>query len=166
LIRKDVSKICEFLSKKVEIMSTKARDGRLAVLLLLTFALFIFDMNCRNYGLFSEIRTDRRPCQQLIFNFPDKLLVKNCTFSDTPSKDGSMPAEFSPLFFAPMPINRANKDMLMTVTGIGPALADDIVAYRRLVGPFKSSKDLLNIRGIGAKRAIKFARVFTFAEAP
>ena len=64
-----------------------------------------------------------------------------------------------------MPINSADKDMLMTVDGIGPALADDIIAYRRQFGPFTSSRDLLNLPGIGPKRAAKFAAAFTFTEA-
>ncbi len=56
--------------------------------------------------------------------------------------------------------------MLMTVQGIGPAMAEDIVAYRHQFGPFTSSEDLLKLPGIGPKRAAKFATVFTFTEAP
>ncbi len=63
-----------------------------------------------------------------------------------------------------MPINSANKEMIMTVDGIGPALADDIIAYRRQFGPFTSSTELLNLPGIGAKRAAKFSTAFSFSE--
>lgn len=65
-----------------------------------------------------------------------------------------------------IPINSADKDMLMSVKGIGPALAHDIVAYRKQVGPFRNGRDLLNLKGIGPKRADKFATAFTFNEAP
>ena len=65
-----------------------------------------------------------------------------------------------------MPINSADKEMLMTVDGIGPALAEDIIAYRRQFRRFSDSSDLLNIPGIGPKRAARFAKAFIFTEEP
>lgn len=49
-------------------------------------------------------------------------------------------------------INRASADELQSLPGIGPKLAQSVVDYRRANGPFKSTEDLRNIRGIGAKR--------------
>ena len=46
-------------------------------------------------------------------------------------------------------INRASVDELTTVKGIGPALAQRIVAFREENGPFESVDDLLKVKGIG-----------------
>ena len=43
------------------------------------------------------------------------------------------------------------KSELITLPGIGPALADRIVAYRDEFGTFKTLDDLRNVKGIGDK---------------
>lgn len=45
-------------------------------------------------------------------------------------------------------INTASRDELDNILGLGPDLAEDIVTYRELNGPFKSWDDLKNIEGI------------------
>lgn len=97
---------------------------------------------------------------------PNKLVVEK--YSNAAMEQGHVPiqAKKTPFFFELIPINSADKDMLMSVQGIGPALADDIVIYRQQFGPFESEGDLQNLKGIGPKRAAKFATVFTFAEVP
>ena len=49
-------------------------------------------------------------------------------------------------------VNRASKEELISLRGIGPVLAESILEYRRKNGPFRSVEDLLLIRGIGEKR--------------
>ena len=49
-------------------------------------------------------------------------------------------------------INTASSEELQTLPGIGPVLADRIVVYRQQHGPFHSSRDLMNIKGIGEER--------------
>lgn len=47
-------------------------------------------------------------------------------------------------------INEADAEMLADVlTGVGPAKAEAIVAYRDANGPFESIEDLAQVRGIG-----------------
>lgn len=48
-------------------------------------------------------------------------------------------------------LNRALKSELITLPGIGPALADRIIAYRDEFGTFKTIDDLRNVKGIGDK---------------
>ena len=49
-------------------------------------------------------------------------------------------------------INTATKEQLMTLPGVGEALAARIVAYRTENGPFSKVTDLVNVEGIGVKR--------------
>lgn len=50
-----------------------------------------------------------------------------------------------------IPINTAQTDELDVLPGIGPALADRIVAYRKEHGPFKTVEDIKKVKGIGNK---------------
>jgi competence protein ComEA len=54
-------------------------------------------------------------------------------------------------------INTASSDELQRVSGIGPAMADKIIAYRQENHGFQSLDDLLQISGIGAKKFAKMA---------
>jgi DNA uptake protein ComE-like DNA-binding protein len=76
--------------------------------------------------------------------------------------DTLIPAAFTPFFFAPLPINEADQQLLETVSGIGPHLAAEIIKTRGQQGPFHGPEDLLHIRGIGAKRMLKFAGQFSY----
>jgi competence protein ComEA len=49
-------------------------------------------------------------------------------------------------------INKATANDLQKLSGIGPSLAKQIVAYREKHGPFRRVEDLMAIRGIGFKK--------------
>ena len=49
-------------------------------------------------------------------------------------------------------INTASAEELETLTGIGPVLAEAIVAYRTEHGAFESAEELLEVRGIGSAK--------------
>ncbi|MGE4634046.1 MAG: helix-hairpin-helix domain-containing protein [Arenicellales bacterium] len=52
----------------------------------------------------------------------------------------------------PVDINTADaQNLSANITGVGPVLAEAIVAYRAANGPFLSAKDLLAVHGIGEK---------------
>lgn len=77
---------------------------------------------------------------------PDESeVIKNdaCIETDTPSdsnKDQSTEK---------ISINSADKNTLMTLTGIGEGKALNIIKYREQNGPFKSIEELKNVDGIG-----------------
>ena len=48
-------------------------------------------------------------------------------------------------------VNKAGERELESIEGIGPALADRIVAFRKIHGPFKSLAGLLAVRGISRR---------------
>jgi competence protein ComEA len=52
----------------------------------------------------------------------------------------------------PIHINTATSEDLQRLPGVGPALAQAIIAYREANGPFKSMEDLDKVSGIGPAR--------------
>lgn len=48
-------------------------------------------------------------------------------------------------------LNTASRDELISLSGIGEKKADAIIAYRKEIGKFTSIKQLLDVKGIGAK---------------
>lgn len=47
-------------------------------------------------------------------------------------------------------INTGDKEQLMTLKGVGEALAERIIAYRQ-DHPFQTSEEIMNVKGIGEK---------------
>ena len=104
--------------------------------------------------------------EQLKETFPELLLLMAVT-PDTPGFDSrvaafqyksevpqqvNLPPGVSNIFFKPISINRAKKEILSTLPGVGPKLAERIVFRRNEKGPFRSKEELLNIPGIGPKK--------------
>jgi competence protein ComEA len=48
-----------------------------------------------------------------------------------------------------IPLNRADATQLQDLPGVGPVLAERIIAYREANGPFQTVEDLLEVPGIG-----------------
>lgn len=55
----------------------------------------------------------------------------------------------------PIDINRANKEMLMQLPGIGEVMAQRIIDYRDKHGAFSTVEELLNVDGMGMKKLDK-----------
>lgn len=58
-------------------------------------------------------------------------------------------------------INRASVSQLSALDGIGDTLAQRIVDYRDKNGDFKSTRDILNVKGIGETKYNKFKDYIT-----
>ena len=61
-----------------------------------------------------------------------------------------------------VPVNQAAPELLTTVPGIGPALAERIIAERERSGLFHEPGDLTRVHGIGDKRAAQFKNYLRF----
>ena len=58
-------------------------------------------------------------------------------------------------------INTASSVLLDTLPGIGPVLAQRIVAYREENGPFASVEELSKVEGIGSKTLLEILNLIT-----
>ena len=58
-------------------------------------------------------------------------------------------------------LNAADSETLQTLPGIGPALADRILAYREEHGPFAYTYELTNVTGIGSATYEKLRELVT-----
>lgn len=70
-------------------------------------------------------------------------------FSGRPDAASARPAPPAGAAAALVDVNRARAAELQRLPGIGPALAERIVAHRDSAGPFRTAGDLLAVRGIG-----------------
>src|SRR5436309_14152433 len=59
-------------------------------------------------------------------------------------------------------INTATVEQLTTLPGVGPKLAARIVEHRQKAGAFKSTQELINVRGIGEKNFEKINVYLTY----
>jgi len=69
---------------------------------------------------------------------------------DTLSNEMAAKAE-NALELEPVLVNQASSEMLERLPGVGPVIAQRIIAYRHQHGPFRSIEDLLKVKGIGNK---------------
>jgi len=61
-------------------------------------------------------------------------------------------------------INTATQSELETINGVGPSTASAIIEYRQANGKFKSTDELVNVKGIGDKKAAKMADQVTVSK--
>jgi competence protein ComEA len=56
-------------------------------------------------------------------------------------------------------INTASAEELDTLPGVGPTIAQKIIEYRELHGPFLSIEDITNVPGIGGVTSVTYERL-------
>ena len=62
----------------------------------------------------------------------------------------------------PISINKASIEELCALKGVGPKLAEKIIAYRESVGGFKTASDLQKVSGIGDKKSKNILQYIIF----
>ena len=78
------------------------------------------------------------------------------------SSSATLPNRLRPLFFQPIAVNQADRQLLTLLPGIGPILADRIVTHRETLGEYKSPRDLLAVPGIGNGKLKKIRSLLVF----
>ncbi|MBV5317478.1 MAG: helix-hairpin-helix domain-containing protein [Desulfobulbaceae bacterium] len=73
-----------------------------------------------------------------------------------------LPAQLSLFVNRPLPINRASKEDLEMLPGIGPHLAASIMKVLQQQGRFNGPNDLRKVSGIGPKNMQRFAPLISF----
>lgn len=68
------------------------------------------------------------------------------------SEQDEIPSNIRPLFFAKIPVNRASEELLMTIPGIGPRTAQQIITLRSQTTRIDTAEELMIIKGIGRKK--------------
>ena len=63
-------------------------------------------------------------------------------------------------------LNTATVEQLTALPGIGPALAGRIVEYRQKSGSFHSTREVMNVKGIGEKNFAKLEAWLSVGDAP
>ncbi len=79
-----------------------------------------------------------------------------------PARLDKVPGHIAPLFFQKIPVNRADAQLLETVSGIGPELASRIIRERDEHGKFRTTDDLMRVAGIGMKRKEQLTKYLHF----
>ena len=94
-------------------------------------------------GLFTGRNLNRTPVQI------QALPAVTMPAVETESNSETTPAPTESLIIN---INTATSEQFQRLPGIGPVLADRIVAYRETYGSFESIGELMNVSGIGEKK--------------
>ena len=92
------------------------------------------------------------PVEGLLLAPSDNLVSKSDAKSDDRTKKERKSAKKVNL---PVHINSASLEELCALNGVGPKLAEKILATRNALGPFKTGEDLQKVPGIGKKKMEK-----------
>lgn len=79
---------------------------------------------------------------------------------------GTAMAAGKPAPTAKVNLNTASVEQLTALPGVGPKLAARIVEYRQKSGTFRSTQELMNVKGIGEKNFAKIEAWLSVGEAP
>jgi len=102
---------------------------------------------------------------RLFQSSPNSLML--VTSPIQPEEQSSIqPPQLTPFFFKPVPLNSCDKKLLLSISGIGPSIADAILKTREDIGTFHDMQDLLLVPGIGKSRMNKFSKHFSFEKRP
>ncbi len=95
---------------------------------------------------------------------PDSLMLVASAVQ--PEEQNVIRPQLTPFFFKPVPLNSCDINLLLSVPGIGPSLANAILKTRADIGTFRDMQDLLLVRGIGQSRMRLFSKHFSFENEP
>ncbi len=146
----------------MQYLNFETRDNNSIIVIFLVLSAVLISCFYHTYRVKAEqALLSTNNCLIPATNGQDKIILAPCRTTDDGS-DKSTVASHAPFFFDKIPINSADFDLLMTVKGVGPHLAKNILQYRKNYGLFESSTSLLNLKGVGEKRVDYFENQFSF----
>lgn len=138
---------------------TQHYDLRIALILIVFLGVYLAS-GFKAQGAFDSSSAEP-VCQQMEF-YPSHLVSVDCdVIVNAPVENGRSP-NMAVFLFDPISINLASYELLQTVRGVGPKLAQKIITYRVQVGPFVSFESIKNLTGVGEKRAKYLTTQFSF----
>ncbi|BHH83105.1 ComEA family DNA-binding protein [Desulforhopalus sp. 52FAK] len=127
---------------------TTKNDMRLAIAF---FGLVLFSLSI--FFVSNELETaEPESCLMLDSNL-GRLVEVECTTSSHVLQENFTTPSLSVFYFQKVPVNQASSELLQTVPGIGPRLAEDIIEYRTVNGRFTGMESIKTLPGVGDKRA-------------
>ncbi len=159
--------------------TANAKGKQTLVLFLLGFLLLFVDLlhfsgeeirhsytvslggDTKHYQVFSQVAVDEPisvPEQKISSSKGGTVLLS----LEMEQKSAEIPAELSLFLNRPLPINRADKDSLEMLPGVGPHLAAAIADELQHQGRFAGPEDLLKVSGIGPKTLQKLLPLVSF----
>ncbi len=144
-----------------QVTSHIQNDARVEIILFLGIVFW-----CLLLGIFFTGRFLRQPekVSSLLWDGRTLQIVPaKISFFGKSEYPQTVPAGVTPFLFQPMPVNFADPQLLATISGIGPKLADRIIKTRNSKGLFTEPQDLLKVHGIGHSRMKQFAPQFSFS---
>ncbi len=99
---------------------------------------------------------------RLLVSLAVSLILATWSYvSVAPAATVAPPASSAVTQVKPFDLNQVTADELVTIKGIGPALARAVIDYRQKNGAFRKVDDLLGVAGIGPKNLEKFRPYLT-----
>jgi len=131
-------------------------------ILLLVGTLIIVQLYLRHSTRLEEQILTKEDELQLAWNGLTLIANSQGHIGNEPQITAHIPAHLAPLFFQPIPINNADFELLITIPGVGPKLANEIGIAKKRLGKFQKSEDLLIVDGIGTKKMNTLKKYFSF----
>ena len=129
---------------------TCSKDYRIEILLLIPSTWLVFFL-CTSYRPITH--------DEALDTLPQWDLSKLQVVSPSSPKADVLRSIFD---FQNIPVNTSDAELLMTIPGIGPVLAEKIIDTRLRSGPFESPNDLARVHGIGPIRIESFSPYLRF----
>lgn len=105
-------------------------------------------------AVFSEETLPEPEAAEIVSASPQRT-ARRLALSDIVKADDKPTKKDEPVSIPRMNINTATMQQLELLPGVGPSIAERIVAYRTQIKPFDTVEELMEIKGIGDKKFAK-----------